>query len=585
MSEIIAKPERTYGLVVGIEKYHETDWNVKGGGPVNDALKFANWLCRRGVPKENIWLCLSSLEENCYLVEQSELEVEAATENNLCNIIENFLSKKKGDLLYIFWEGHGLLTSERERRLLCADATYQNWRNLNLDSLLLLLRSNLFLIKNHICIVDACANYLLESNRRPTNLKGKEFSSGQPMRDYKQFVLLATREGEKAIVNTKSQTGYFSQAVRETLEQEPLETWPPNMKVIAEKVKEQFTSLNNKQLPIYFEICSWDGDREIYLINDLNLLEKTPHLNDESVKNIPANPPTSLILDTTTFEFEVVTVDAQGRDTKRSRKQAQYFVEILGNAVELAMVSIPGGKFTMGALQEEPESREDERPRHIVTVKSFFMGRYPITQAQWRAIASLPKIKHYLDPDPSRFKGNNRPVERVSWYDAEEFCARLSQKTGRSYCLPSEAEWEYACRARETTPFYFGATITTNLANYCGQDQKINERLYKGTYISEPLGVYRQQTTEVGSFPANAFGLCDMHGNVWEWCADYEHENYQGAPLDGSTWLNNGNQEYRILRGGSWDSLPHLCRSASRFYENPTITDKEFGFRVVCSFT
>jgi formylglycine-generating enzyme required for sulfatase activity len=579
MTEIIAKPGRTYGLVVGIEKYSNTSWNV--GGPANDALKFADWLCKRDVPKENIQLCLSSLEENNHLLEQSDFTVEEATEQNLSNIIENKFSKQKGDLLYIFWAGHGLLSSERERRLLCADATSQNWRNLDLDSLLLLLKSNLFGIKNHICILDACANYLLESDGRPTNLKGKEFSSGQPMRDYKQFVLLAAREGEKARVNTKSKTGYFSQAVREALEQEPLETWPPNMKVISEKVKQQVTSLNNKQLPIFFESCSWDGDRESYRLNELNLPDKTPHLKDESVKNISAKPLTSLIPDTTTFEFEVVTVDAQGRETKRCPKQAQYFVEILGDAVELEMVSIPGGKFTMGAPQEELESGEDERPRHLVTVKPFFMGKYPITQAQWRAIASRPKIKHDLDPDPSCFKGDNRPIERVSWYDAEEFCDRLSQRTRRFYRLPSEAEWEYACRAQTTTPFHFGKTITTHLANYCGQDQKINALLYRGTYISEPLGVYRQQTTEVGSFPANAFGLCDMHGNVREWCADYEHENYQVAPLDASAWLNNGNEEYRILRGGSWNSFPHECRSASRFSEYATITDKEFGFRVI----
>ena len=569
MTEIIAKPGRTYGLVVGIEKYSNTSWNV--AGPANDALKFADWLCKRDVPKENIRLCLSSLEENNHLLEQSAFTVEEATEQNLSNIIENKFSKQKGDLLYIFWAGHGLLSSERERRLLCADATSQNWRNLDLESLLLLLKSNLFGIKNHICIVDACANYLLESDGRPTNLKGKEFSSGQPMRDYKQFVLLATREGEKAIVNTKCQTGYFSQAVREALEQEPLETWPPNMKVISEKVKQQVTSLNNKQLPIYLESCSWDGDRESYRLNELNLPDKTPHLKDESVKNISAKPLTSLIPDTTTFECEVVTVDAQGRETKRCPKQAQYFVEILGDAVELEMVSIPGGKFTMGAPQEEFESGEDERPRHLVTVKPFFMGRYPITQVQWRAIASLPKIKHDLDPNPSCFKGDHRPVERVSWYDAEEFCDRLSKETKRVYRLPSEAEWEYACRARTATPFHFGATITTNLANFCEQDQSRNT-------------VDRKQTTEVGSFPANAFGLCDIHGNVWEWCADYWHDNYQGAPLNGSACLNSGNEEYRILRGGSWDCFPHLCRSASRFSDNPTITDKKFGFRVVCSF-
>lgn len=254
-----------------------------------------------------------------------------------------------------------------------------------------------------------------------------------------------------------------------------------------------------------------------------------------------------------TFEFEVIKVDTKGKEVNRCCKQAQHFIESLGDAVELEMVSILDGQFTMGAPKEELESGEEERPQPLVTVKPFFMGKYPITQVQWRAIASLLKIKHDLDPDPSYFKGDNRPIERVNWYDALEFCKRLSQKTGHLYRLPSEAEWEYACRARETTPFYFGATITTNLANFCEQGQSMNR-------------VDRKQTTEVGSFPANAFGLCDIHGNVWEWCADYEHENYQGAPLNGSAWLNSGNKEYRILRGGSWDSLPHLCRSASRFY-------------------
>ena len=279
--------------------------------------------------------------------------------------------------------------------------------------------------------------------------------------------------------------------------------------------------------------------------------------------------PLWLVPTTTTFEFEVVTVNTQGQATKPCHKQAQYFVESLDDTVELEMVSIPGGKFTMGAPQEESESREDERPRHLVTVKPFFMGKYPITQAQWRAIASLPKIKHDLHPDPSYFKGDNRPVERVSWYDADEFCDRLSKVTGRTYRLPSEAEWEYACRARTTTPFHFGATITTNLANFCEQGPTMNRVEYK-------------QTTDVGSFPANAFGLYEMHGNVWEWCADNWHEDYQDAPSDGSVWVINGNSEYRILRGGSWDYFPTFCRCTYRFFENPQVKDKEFGFRVVC---
>ncbi len=294
----------------------------------------------------------------------------------------------------------------------------------------------------------------------------------------------------------------------------------------------------------------------------------------------PPQPPPNL----STFEFEVVTVNAQGQEIKRCCTQAQYFIESLGGAVELEMVSIPGGKFQMGAPEDEEASREDERPQHLVAVKPFFMGRYPITQAQWRAIATLPKIKRDLAPDPSCFKGDNRPVERVSWYDALEFCERLSKKTGREYRLPSEAEWEYACRARTITPFYYGATITTNLVNYCGHDRKIRGRFFKGTYARELNGVFQKETTEVGSFPANVFGLCDMHGNVWEWCADYRHEGYQDAPSDGSVWLTNGNEAYKMLRGGSWNSHPSICRSAFRSLDNPSNSNNQIGFRVVWSF-
>jgi formylglycine-generating enzyme required for sulfatase activity len=165
-------------------------------------------------------------------------------------------------------------------------------------------------------------------------------------------------------------------------------------------------------------------------------------------------------------------------------------------------------------------------------------------------------------------------VERVTWHDAIEFCARLSKQTGREYRLPSEAEWEYACRAGTTTPFHFGETITTDLANYDGTR----------TYGSGPNGQYRKQTTEVGSFKvANAFGLYDMHGNVWEWCLDHWHENYNGAPADGSAWVTGGNASRRVLRGGSWNNGPGNCRSAHRSRFEPGNRDSNLGFRVVCS--
>lgn len=287
------------------------------------------------------------------------------------------------------------------------------------------------------------------------------------------------------------------------------------------------------------------------------------------------------------FEFKTVTVDTHGQVVKEEQNQAFYFVELLGDVrLGIEMVAIPGGTFVMGSPPDEAQRYEDESPQHKVTVQPFFLGKYPITQAQWRFVAELPQVNREIESDPSYFKGDNRPVEQVSWYDAIEFCDRLSQYTGRSYRLPSEAEWEYACRAGTTTPFHFGETITTDVANYCGVDEKSGNTLYKGYYGAGPLGEYRQETTPVGSFDvANAFGLYDLHGNVWQWCADHWHKNYEGAPTDGRAWLDdneNDNRFNRLLRGGSWGSNPAYCRSAYRYYNYPDNDYTGIGFRVVC---
>jgi formylglycine-generating enzyme required for sulfatase activity len=256
-------------------------------------------------------------------------------------------------------------------------------------------------------------------------------------------------------------------------------------------------------------------------------------------------------------------------------RTAQYFREDLGNGIKLDMLLIPGGTFIMGSPDTEEGSREQERPRHQVTIKPFCLGEYPITQAQWQVVATLPQVKGKLNPDPSGFKGANRPVERVSWDDAVEFCSRLSNHTKREYRLPSEAEWEYACRAGTTTPFHFGETITTDLANYDGNY----------TYGGGPKGVYRKETTEVGSFGvANNFGLYDMHGNVWEWCQDEWHNSYEGAPTDGSAWQGaNASINRHMLRGGSWDNNPVGCRSAYRGNLFADLSIDLYGFRVACA--
>ncbi|MFM6350118.1 MAG: formylglycine-generating enzyme family protein [Dolichospermum sp.] len=239
--------------------------------------------------------------------------------------------------------------------------------------------------------------------------------------------------------------------------------------------------------------------------------------------------------------------------------------------LELETVLIPGGTFLMGSPEDEKESRDRERPQHEVTVPSFSMGKYPVTQKQWRAVAALEKVDIDLVSDPSYFKGDNRPVECVSWGHAQEFCARISQIENKTYRLPTEAQWEYACRAGTTTPFYCGKTITTDLANYDGNYP----------YGRGQKGQYREETTEVSSFLPNAFGLHDMHGNVWEWCQDDWHDNYEGAPIDGSAWISLTNR--KVLRGGSWNYYPVLCRSAYRLYSIANFGFSDFGFRVVRS--
>ena len=304
------------------------------------------------------------------------------------------------------------------------------------------------------------------------------------------------------------------------------------------------------------------------------------------------------------WTFETPTVNYQGEIIKTTTYIGSYFTETLTDNVELEIVAIPGGTFTMGSPESEKDSRSRERPQHDVTLQAFFMGKYPVTQAQWKAIASITdlKVEIDLDPEPSDFKGENRPVENVKWYEAVEFCDRLSKLTAREYRLPSEAQWEYACRGvteplkldmgESYPPFYFGETITGKLANYDASRP----------YGNEPPGKKSKATTPVGQFPPNPFGLYDMHGNLWEWCLDDWHDSYEGAPTDGSAWIENNEPEnvngenksysvknkdkssYSGLRGGSWDYYPDDCRSGFRYYiDRRDVHYITVGFRVACA--
>jgi formylglycine-generating enzyme required for sulfatase activity len=231
----------------------------------------------------------------------------------------------------------------------------------------------------------------------------------------------------------------------------------------------------------------------------------------------------------------------------------------------IELVMIPAGSFIMGSDHSQEDSEEgDERPVHRVTIKhGFYMGKYEVTQAQYRAV---------MGTNPSSSNGDSLPVDRVMWPDAVEFTRRLTARNdGYIYRLPSEAEWEYACRAGTTTDFAFGPSLSSLQANFDGTEP----------FGDAPKGINRSETITVGSFAPNAWGLYDMHGNVTEWCLDAYHDSYDGAPTDGSAWVTRGDTGMRVLRGGSWFDSANELRSPSRERLNPIICDETLGFRVV----
>ncbi|MGI9494293.1 MAG: SUMF1/EgtB/PvdO family nonheme iron enzyme [Geminicoccaceae bacterium] len=231
------------------------------------------------------------------------------------------------------------------------------------------------------------------------------------------------------------------------------------------------------------------------------------------------------------------------------------------------MVVIPAGSFFMGSRGSEANSRDNERPRHKVNIQIFAIGKYEVTFAKWDACVAARGCDH--QPHDKGWGRGLRPVINVSWEDAQQYIAWLSRETGEMYRLPSEAEWEYAARALPTSigpnpPAYaFGDSITKEQANFGGN-----------------IG----STTEIGSYPANDWGLHDMHGNVWEWVQDRWQNSYDGAPIDGTAWLR-GTSSYRMLRGGSWYSKPESVRSAFRYWLPPVNRGSGMGFRLAKTLT
>jgi formylglycine-generating enzyme required for sulfatase activity len=239
--------------------------------------------------------------------------------------------------------------------------------------------------------------------------------------------------------------------------------------------------------------------------------------------------------------------------SSRGSEQPQSFNEDLGNGVKLEMIYLPGGSFLMGS-PDGVGPMNWEHPQHRVTLSPFYIGKYPVTQAQWQAV---------MGNNPSYYKGNGLPVENISWNDAQEFCKAISKVTGKTYRLPSEAEWEYACRAGSTGDYCFGDGEAL-LSNYAWYSENADLR-------SHPVG-YKNP---------NAWGLYDMHGNVMEWCEDDWHDGYDGAPTEGRAWVDRPSSgSSRVIRGGCCIDHAGVCRSAFRTYNSPNWAYAHLGFRL-----
>jgi len=278
-------------------------------------------------------------------------------------------------------------------------------------------------------------------------------------------------------------------------------------------------------------------------------------------KTPPARPPEAVITPGNQQTLQRVFGGASGQGERAAGTETQVD---LGNGVMLDLVWCPPGTFLMGSPESGPERRVAHETQHQVTLtQGFWMGKYEVTQEQWERV---------MGTNPSRFTGDPRlPVESVSWEDCQKFLEKLNGRvSGGGFRLPTEAQWEYACRAGTTTPFHFGETISTERANYNGNY----------TYGNGGKGVWRQKTTVVSSFPSNAWGLHDMHGNVWEWCADwYAEDFYTRSPERDPE--NITKSEFRVFRGGSCDCVPTLCLSASRERHLPKYRGSDTGLRVV----
>jgi formylglycine-generating enzyme required for sulfatase activity len=552
VTQLPAKNKR-WALVIGIDKYKSGQiGRLRGAERDAQALRDA-LIQHAGFPEDQVIL-LSTAEAE-----------DSPNQPRRIKILQ-YLSNLRGlvppdGLLLVAFAGHGI---ERNGRayLLPSDAEGTDDISLLEDSAIsvetMKRRIKETGVRQVMFILDACRNDPLPGRADAANPMSEAFRSSfdysKRNEEIEAFVTLyATSVGQRAYEYEREKQGYFTWALVQGLKGAAANpggevTLGSLKRYIEEKVPQYVQrDLGGNRLQRPFAIV------EGYKADELVLAVSRPA---PAVRMSVAGVPLSAM------SFTTVNTDDSGNIINQRQEQCWGYVEDLGGGVKLELVEIPAGSFTMGSPSSEADRSEDEGPQHQVTVKGFLMGKTEVTQAQWRAV---------MGTNPSYFKGDDLPVEQVSWEDAKEFCRKLSARTGRNNRLPSEAEWEYAARGGTKTPFAFGATISPTVVNYDGDYP----------YGNAAKGLNRAKTVAAGSLPANEWGLHEMHGNVWEWCEDVTHENYAGAPSDGTAWLSGGHAVLRVLRGGSWSYIGLAACSAYRAWLTLDSRNNPTGFRVV----
>jgi len=360
----------------------------------------------------------------------------------------------------------------------------------------------------------------------------------------------------------------------------PLKTYSPGISDELQRIVN--TALSKTKDNRYQDASTLSGDlkklqqlsnEQSKLLTQIQASGQPTILTDAKNPNVGGDP-----VDLKKYEFETVILNARGAPVQRRKGHALHFVEKLTNHQQLNMIAIPEGTFLMGSPNtEEGRDNDKEEPQHRVTVPPFYISKFPITNGQWDAVVEMNVKGGTIGLEKSPWNSSGWLTKiNVSWEEAMEFCDRLTWVFMREYRLPTEAEWEYACRAGTTTPFCFGETIVARVANFS------SDFPYKSAMKAPPRKGLISSTSMEG---VNPFGLYDMHGNVWEWCLDKWHNNYQGAPTDGSSWEDDvkykDGEDWRVLRGGSWNSPAVSCRSAARTTQHANKKFNDVGFRVV----